>query len=211
MKQKRKFSSSGGKKGGTLLVILLAGCLMSSFAQVDVQVMINGTVFFQSDVSEIDSIIFYNPLAPVSTPSTDVLVVNKTDSSPAEETLLDNIRKLVLTNSNLSLIPGSGSTKFYPFATIATLSFEGGETTGINTPEACFDVSIYFTPQGEVIVLTDALIHSLTLLSMEGKTLGKSYSSMLSISHLPAGIYLLRVETVQGTVVKKVINHSNIR
>jgi len=210
MKQKRKHPSSGGKKGGMLLVILLAGCLMSSFAQVDVKVMKNGTVDFQSDISDIDSIVFYNPLAPVKTPSTDALVVNRSDNSQAEQTLLDNIRKLVFSSSNLSLIPGSGSTKSYPILT-STLSFEEGYSNGINTTAAGFDVNAYLTPQGEIIVLTDALIHSLTLLSMEGKTLDESDSGTLSISHLPAGIYLLRIETAQGTVVKKVINHSNIR
>lgn len=211
MKQRRKFPSSGGKKGGMLLVILLVGCLMSSLAQVDIQVVMkNGSVSFQSDVSGIDSIVFYNPSAPVNTPSADILVVKKTDSSPAEQILLDEIRKLTLTDG-LSLIPKSGSTKSYSFAAVTALNFEERDATGINTPVESFDVNIYLTPQGEVIVQTDALIHSLTLFSMEGKTLDKSCSNMLSIPHLPAGVYLLRVETAQGTVVKKVINHSNIR
>jgi hypothetical protein len=209
MNQRTKFSFSRGKKNGMLLVFLLAGCLMNSFAQINVQVMKNGIVVSQHDVSDIDSVIFYNPFAPVNTPSTDALVVNKSAGLPTE-TLLDDIRKLVFTSSNFLLMPGSGSTISYPFASITKVSFEGGNTTGMNIPAACFDVSTYLTLQGEVIVLTDAFIYSLTLFGTEGKILGKSHSNTLSVSHLPAGIYLLRVETVQGTVVKKVIKHSNI-
>ena len=212
MKHKSKFPSpGGGKKGGMLLVVLLTGCLMSSLAQqVNVMVMKNGAVVFQSNVLDIDSVVFYNPLAPVNTPTTDALVINKNDNSSAEKTLLDNIQKLTFQGIGFSIIPGSGSAKSYPLLTSA-LSFEESMTLGISTAAAGFDVNAYLTPQGEIVVLTDVLIHSLTLLSMEGKTLGKSDSSTLSISHLPAGVYLLRVETAQGTVVKKVINHSNIR
>ena len=173
--------------------------------------MKNGTAVFQSGVSDIDSVVFYNPHAPVSTPSTDVLVVNKSDSSPAEQTLLDDIRRLVFAGSNLSLLPGSGSTVFYPFSSIAGLSFEEDGTTGVSIPAASFDANVYLTPQGEIIVQTGALIRSLTLLGAEGKILGKSHSNALSVSHLPAGVYLLRIETTQGTTVKKVINRSNIR
>ncbi len=209
MDQHTQFSSKGRKKSGMLLTFMLSGCLMSSsLAQTDViQVMKNGTVVFQSDVSEIDRIIFDSQNS-----STDMLVVNKKDGSPVEKAFIDDISQVSLQTGNLQVVPKTGSAKLsYPIAAVSSLNFEEGDMTDVNTPAAASGMNVYFSPQGEIIVQTGILVHSLTLLGMEGKILGKSRSNVLSTSHLPAGIYLLRVETAQGTVVKKVMNHSNIR
>ena len=193
-------------------LIALAVWSISSFAQVTTMyVMKDGEVVFESPVSGIDNVTF-DAAAPG-----EALIIHKKDGSPAGTTLLNNIQQFSFSDENISLETSSGS-EVYLFDDIEKLFFDSGITTGTNNSltQKGFDVLVSVTPAGDVIVESPAAIKSLALFSVDGKMI-----SMLQcngsvetqcIASLPdnaAGVYLLRIETLQGTVVKKVVKPLN--
>jgi len=181
---------------------------ISSFAQVKtiMYVMRNDKVVFQSAVSDIDNVTFDEIV------SGDSLILQKNDGSPADKILLRNIQQLSFSDENLSVETPSGS-KEYAFEDIAKLLFKNGSITGINNPPAQsgFDVWVFVTPAGDAVVESSLTIKSLMLFSIDGKMLFKQQydeektQCSVSLQNRAAGIYLLGIETEQGTVVKKVV------
>ena len=108
MKQIDKMYNTMKQKRLKLSIALISFAVYSicGFAQErTIQVMRNGVVVFESAVSDIESIVFQDPLNPVSTSSQDVLIVHETISPAAGKTLLDNIERLIFSADNLSVIP----------------------------------------------------------------------------------------------------------
>jgi len=175
---------------------------MSVLAQTTtMKVMKGGLVLFESEVTEIEKMYFQDP----SGTSSDVLVVNKSNGSSAEKTLLDNIEQLTFSGGNLTVELVSGSYN-YSFSDIAQLTFDQ-MTTGINNLQAQgLEVIVYVNSEGSIEVKCAAEIKSLTLFTVDGKTIAtvKTWRAA-SLPRPPAGVYLLAVETTQGTVVKKLI------
>ena len=196
----------------TALLIALAAWSISSFAQVKtiMYVMRNDTVVFQSSVSDIDNVTFDE------TTSGDTLIVQRNDDSPADKIQLKNIQQLSFSDENLSVETLSGN-EVYAFGDIAKLLFKEGSNTGIHNPSAQkgFDVLVSVTPAGDVIVESPAAIKSLMLFSVDGKMISKQqYNGVktqctVSLQNSAAGVYLLWIETTQGTVVKKVVKPLN--
>jgi len=195
----------------TVLLIVLAVCGVSSFAQVKtvMYVMKKGTVVFQSTVSDVDSVTFDKSAV------SDTLIIYKNDNSFANKLLLNDIQQLSFSGENLS-IEMSNSKNVLAFVDIAKLLFVNTNSTGINNPSAQsgFNVLVSVTSAGDVIVESSVVIKSLSLFGIDGKMISfeRYNSAMLRITSLqdePAGVYLLRVETEQGTVVKKVVKSLN--
>jgi len=195
----------------TVLLIVLAVCGVSSFAQVKtvMYVMKKGTVVFQSTVSDVDSVTFDKSAV------SDTLIIYKNDNSFANKLLLNDIQQLSFSGENLS-IEMSNSKNVLAFVDIAKLLFVNTNSTGINNPSAQsgFNVLVSVTSAGDVIVEGSVVIKSLSLFGIDGKMISfeRYNSAMLRITSLqdePAGVYLLRVETEQGTVVKKVVKSLN--
>ena len=195
----------------TATLIALMTWSISSFAQVEMMmyVMRNGEVVFSSPVSGVDNVTFDE-----ATPDT-LLFVGKSDSSPADKIRLNDIQQLSFSDENLSVETSSGSEE-YVYEDVVKLFFGNKNTIGINTPhlQNGFDVFVFVNSAGDLIVESSAIIKSLTLFSVEGTII--SNSNVLSVfnvlnvfKNLPTGIYLLRVETEQGTIVKKVVKPSN--
>ena len=170
-------------------------------------VMKNGEVVFSSPVSGVDNVTFDNTAAD------STLIVQKTGGSPIDKILLNDIQQLSFSDERLSVETLSGS-EAYGYDDIAKLFFGDINTAGINNPTAKngFDVLVYLTPAGDVIVKSPVTIKSLTLFSVDGKIISKQHCNgmvetwhVASLQEKPAGVYLLRVETMQDTVVKKVV------
>jgi len=173
-------------------------------------VMKNGAVVFSSPVSGIDNVTF-DEASPDST-----LIVHKNDGSPIDKILLNDIQQLSFSDDNLSVETPNGI-EIYAFDDIAKLFFGDTNTTKINNPtQRGFDVLVYVTPAGDVTVKSSIPIKSLTLFSVDGKMISKKYCSgtvetwhAASLQGKPAGVYLLRVETEQDAVVKKIVKPQN--
>ena len=197
----------------TAVLIAFAVWSISSFAQevkTVMYVMKDGEVVFQSPVLEVDNVTFDKAA------SGDTLIVHKNNGFPASKILLSNIQQLSFSDENLSVETSSGS-EVYAFDDIAKILFEDGSTTGIHNPSAqsSFDVVVYVTSAGDAIVESPIAIKSLVLFSVDGKMISKQqYDGVkmqctVSLQNSAAGIYLLRIETEQGMVVKKLVKPLN--
>jgi len=217
-KNKLTVCSGGGRKTDnkmkvTLLKIALFTALVtlsiSSFAQVStIYVVKNGTVI---PVSGIESVVFNG------TTSSDTLFVQKNSGFLIDKTSLDNIQQLIFSSENMSIETISGNNVEYELKDIAKLLFKNVNATGVNNPsvQSSFDVLAYISSSGDMVVESPVAIKSLTLFNIEGKMIStQQYSAVemqriLSLQNISAGIYLLQVETGQGTIVKKIIKPSN--
>jgi len=196
-----------GLKAVILLLTLTVVCCVSGFAQSKTMYVMKGDkVVFKTTVSVVDSVIFYNPASPMITPSQDALFIYKSLST--DEKLLDHVRKLLFSVDKLSVIERNNTSQQHNIDDITKLQF-GGSTSGVDYPsQDRFDVRAYFSPEGNIVVESSSLIQSLTLFGIDGKIIASSASAeTLHAASLPAGIYLIHVETQQGTVVKKLIKH----
>ena len=193
---------------GVLLVVFMAFGL-SVFAQTTtLKVMKNGVVVFQSEVLEIEKMVFQDPSGSPAAPSNDALVVNKSDDSPADKTLLDNIEQLTFSDVNMLVESVGSSNSVYPFGNITKLTFDK-MTTGISNPQAQSpEVIVYVNSEGNIEVESEVEIKSLKLFTIDGKTIATVDSRHAkSLPSPPAGMYLLAVETIQGTVIKKIVKY----
>jgi len=190
----------------TAMFITLAVGGISCFGQAKttMYVMKDGKVVFESAVSDVDNVTFDEAAFD------DALFLQKTDGAPAGKFLLNNIQQVSFSGESLSVETSAGS-ETVAFADIAKLLF-GNSATGINKPKAqsSFDVLAYLNPAGDVVVETSAAIRSLTVFGIDGKTIAATVETgrALSLQNAPAGVYLLRVETEQGIVVKKIVKPS---
>ena len=165
--------------------------------KMDVIVMRGGVAVFQSAVSAIDSVIFYNPVDLTAPHSNETLVIHKAEDTSCDEFLLEDIWKLSLSNIDLSVEMRNAESLPYAINEIEKLSFGGMPSDIIYSGQDKFNVIAYFTKEGNLVVESPEDIQSLTLFSIDGR--------IIAARNLPAGIYLVRVETSQGVVVKKVI------
>ena len=163
----------------------------------DVIALKGGAVVFQSAVSAIDNIIFYDPAGSETPASTETLLIHKVGDTAYNELLLDDIQTLSLSGWDLSVEKQHAVSIQYDLDEIEKLTF-GGTFSGIRYPsQDKLNVVAYFTREGNLVVENSASIQSLTLFGIDGK--------IISTRNVPSGIYLVRVETSQGVVVKKVI------
>ena len=194
-------------------LITFAVCSLNSFAQVNTMyVMKKGAVVFQSPVSGVDNVTFDEVV------SGDALIIEQNNGSPAEKITLSDIQQLSFSDENLS-VEKSSNNEAYAFDDIAKLLFNISAATGINNQPARsdFDVLVSITPAGDVIVESPVAIKSLALFSADGKMISEEKCNAATVETLhatslrnaPAGVYLLRVETEQGTVFKKVVKPLN--
>ena len=200
----------------TAALIAFAAWSITGFAQSKtvMYIMKGGVVVFQSTVSEGDSFSF-DEAAP-----DDALIVNKNDGSPDDKIRLNDIQQLAFSDENLSVETLNGS-ETYAFNAVAKLVFGDVSNTVIINPPAGFDVLVSVTPAGEVTVKSSAAIRSLTVYDITGKMISVERCNApapavavetwhaASLQNAPAGVYLFRIETEQGAVVKKVVKTLN--
>jgi hypothetical protein len=169
----------------------------------DIVVMKDDVVVFRSAIADVDSIIFYNPVSPIVPSSSEALLIHHAANASVEETLLDDIRKLFFSDNKLSVETKCTAPLLYAIDDIEKLSFGGEEPSGINNVEQDrLNVVTYFTTEGDLVVESSEDIQSLTLFDINGR--------IIAIRNVPAGIYLVRVDTSQGTVVRKVVNNKKL-
>jgi hypothetical protein len=211
--RKRMGAKNHVKNGAkTAVFIVLAAWNINSFAQVEqvIHVVKSDTIVFQSLVFDMDNITFDDVTLG------EALIVYKKDNSSADTTMLSDIQQISFREDNMS-IEMLNDNKIYAFEDIAKLLFGDIGTTGINNPsmQNSFDILVYVAPTGNVVVESPITIKSLKLFSIDGKMISmQDYKDLekqciVSLRDNAAGVYLLQVETEQGTIVKKVIKPLN--
>ena len=204
-------SKSRTSRRNVLMTICLLLCACS-FAQVEsiVYVMKSDTIAFHSLVSDVDNITFDEVTAG------EALIVHTNDGFPADTTLLSDIQQISFLDETMS-IETLDENKVYALEDIAKLLFANVGTTGIGNPSAqnSLDVLVHIALNGDVIVESPVAIKSLMLFSIDGKMISQQHYNSVetqyvaSLQNNAAGVYLLRVETEQGTVAKKVVKPLN--
>lgn len=193
----------------TTAFIVLVAWSITSFAQVNTMyVMKNGVVVFQSPVSDVDNMTFDEIILG------DALIVHKNDGSTTDKVLLSKIQQFPFSDESFSIETSSGS-EVYAFSDITKLLFYNIGATGVSNPseQSGFDALISVTPTGDLMVKSSTAIKSLILFNVDGKIISIQQYSGVETQHIislrdnTVGIYLLRVETEQGTIVKKLLNH----
>ena len=137
--------------------------------------------------------------------------------SYVENFLLDNIRKLTFSSGNINVSTADGKTTAFPLGEIIKMSFGAKLITDIAHPSAGdLDVLAFVTPAGEIVVESSVVIRSLALVGIDGRiifmenyNLANAVQTARIMQPQLTGMYLLRVETSQGIVVKKLINSKN--
>ncbi len=179
----------------TFFALCMVAFTAKTMAQKTMYVMRNGVVVFQSLVTAMDSMTFDAGVSLTVRHSADEKV--------------NNVQKLTFSATELSVHSPNSAAANYAFGDIARLTFSGG-STGINSLQAGSvpEVKAYYAA-GSVMVESSAEIKSLSLFDMYGKAIAGATadgsSSMLWVSGPAAGVYLLRVETTQGSTVKKLV------
>lgn len=115
-----------------------------------------------------------------------------------------NFSKLLTT----TFVKGTSAQTITPsnLTPLASVSIKWTPTiTDLEEVELSKIFTIYPNPAISSVFVNGPGIKSLTLLSLTGKQLSKTILSNLNLSNLPNGVYLLRVETEQGTFCKKIV------
>ena len=118
---------------------------------------------------------------------------------------LDDVQRLTFSNDNLLLKTTNGNETPYALASVEKITFEK-ILSGIPDINGNIEITLYPNPAvNDVTISSPADIILWTLFDINGKTLQQAATSNVQMSHLPAGIYFIKILTEQGTVVKKII------
>ena len=196
-----------------ILMIVFMTSDISGFAQkTSMRIMKDGAVSYEILVSEINKIVFQDPsgiIEPPVQPSNNALIIEKKDGSSSGKIPTDEIKQLEFSETDLTIIPFSGVNTVLKLDNIEKLLLSD-LGTGINLPKAQSDIMVYLTAGGDAIVESVAAIQSLTVVSITGAVLVSEQfpnsgetSRRIRMQSFPAGVYIVNVETLEGTTAKK--------
>ena len=140
----------------------------------------------------------------------DALLVHPAGGFSAAGSALDNIQRITFSGGDMSVKSFSGNVDVYILDDVAKITFGDLDITDITTlPVPGFDVVVYVTPAGEIVVESSVVVQSLTLFNVDGKIVRvcnvESLQTTLNASSLPTGIYILKIKTEEGIITKKLI------
>jgi len=137
----------------------------------------------------------------------DALFVHSAGDGSVQSTPLDNIQRLTFDNDDLLVKTTDGNENFHPLATVGKITFEDVISTDISTSQNTFEINLYPNPSADYIIIDSPVtISSWTLFDLNGNMLKHSINDYkIQLSDLIAGIYLLKIETANSVVTKKII------
>jgi hypothetical protein len=147
----------------------------------------------------------------------DNMVINF-DSDSNITIAIDNIQRIIFNGNNIVLKTVSGDEDNYLLDDIAFITFLDNLSIpdipdNPDNPDAIekfmenIDVNIYMDGYGIIIVESLYEIQMITVFDINGKIVTSTNHNSINVSSLSMGIYLLRIETTQGTVNKKFIKN----
>jgi len=159
-----------------------------------------------------------------ATKAADALLIHPTDGSSSESFALDNVQRITFSGNDIIVetwrtASPDNNIEIYTLDYVSKITFGNVNSNSIANPSATsLDVLVYTTPAGEFIVESPISIKSLTLFTIDGKILATqtqlvgtlratSLQASVNVSGLPSGVYILLIDTVQGTVAKKIIKN----
>ena len=127
------------------------------------------------------------------------------NNNAVQTTRLNDLRRITFSGNNLVLLMQNANQTSYALNDVRKITFGKASSNGITPVAPDLDILVYVTPQGEVVVETPYAVRSLTLFDITGKKWQTSAESRLNINALTSGVYILQINTAQGSVTKKII------
>jgi len=129
---------------------------------------------------------------------------------------LDKIQRITFSGDEMTVKQFDGVVTGFALNNIAKLTFGDVIITSIGAPTISnpLEVLVYSPSPGEIAVESSVAILRLTLFAIDGKMMyadavgalrTTTQQTTVNVSAFQPGIYLLQIETQQGTVVKKFI------
>ena len=134
----------------------------------------------------------------------NALFVYPAEGGSAQSFLLDNIQKVTFPGGNMLLTTANGN-ETIALTTVGKITFE--VSTGIPVLPAATEINLYPNPAVDFIRIDSPVeITSWTLFDLSGKAVKHAaFDLQIPVIDLPAGFYFLKLDTVDGSVTKKII------
>ena len=133
----------------------------------------------------------------------NALFVYPAGGGSAQSFLLDDIQKVTFSGGDM-LLKTTGGNETFALTAVGKITFE--EATGIPALPAATEINLYPNPAIDYVRIAGSVeITSWTLFDLSGKTLKRGSDSQIPVIDLPAGFYFIKLDTVDGSVTKKII------
>jgi len=128
-------------------------------------------------------------------------------SGTSEQIELDKIQRITFDNMAMSVKTDDGLTTMFIFEDFLKITFEkmGDQDPNFNNPVMCDSDLFVFLHSGELVAVSNTEIHSMILFSIEGRIIQKTNADRMYVGTLPASVYLLQINTEQGSFMRKII------
>jgi len=142
--------------------------------------------------------------------STESMWVNSTSGS-ANSFALDDVGKITFTSSQLQVNLNSGSLSAFNFDEVASITFFNLQGNDIRQPAVSDNsVNIFYDASSSLLrIASQNMIKGVKIYSLQGSlvknVLTHSQSVEPSLSALPAGVYVVSVNTDKNVSVKKFV------
>lgn len=127
------------------------------------------------------------------------------NSDAVQSTLLDDLQRITFSGDDLLLQTQDANKTSISLDDVRKITFGKTVSSSIAPVVKDLDIWVYVTPQGEMVVKTLRKVLSLTIFDITGKKCLTGVETDLNISSLSSGIYLLQINTAQGSITKKII------
>ena len=136
------------------------------------------------------------------------LLVHSSDAAQPVATNLSNVRHLTFSGANAVVTHSLGANS-YDLANVKKLTFANAEQTAVKPLTSNFDAVAYCNAAGNVVVECSEEILSLALFDVNGKKISAALAptSSLNTANVPAGVYILQIQSTQGVITKKIIKN----
>lgn len=136
----------------------------------------------------------------------DRMTIHLADNTNSQFRMTD-IQRITFNDNNMLLKTVNGATNSYLLDNIASITFFD-DPIAIKEIDRNIEVNVYLNAYGDIVVESPCSITGLTVFDLTGKAVtNTTFSSPVHVNHLSTGVYLLKVETTQGTVSKKFIKN----
>ena len=136
----------------------------------------------------------------------DALTVHSTNGTNVTQIELDKIQRITFSDNAVAVKNVEGVTALFAFEEFLRITFEPMEEdqTFVCPVISDLDVIVYIS-FGNLVAVSTATINSMTLFSIDGRVIQRIDASRMFVGHLPASVYLLQVNTEQGSFMRKII------
>lgn len=134
----------------------------------------------------------------------------KTDKM--DSVALSSVGKIIFQGNNMRIYPkGNSVVRTYETNAIMQMNFRAYGAVSARVPYALLDVSVFPNPTNGKLTIVNTHGGKISIYNMYGALLAeymqRGNSMELNISHFPAGVYYLQINSENGMAVQKIIKN----